>query len=160
MAAAYSPADLKALRNRQPVSGAFADSMVKDILNVTAQHFRNAGASRCGDRRRPLFLSFFAMRSPLHALALRWIADGGIQSTAPAKLTNDFVDQIFGLRHVLRRPHHARQKPARGPTSSRAGFCGTCMESPLVSLREHLPRSLSTPPSHNSNIPSVERSCL
>jgi hypothetical protein len=96
LAKSLTPLELNALRTRKPVPESFTDKTVKNILHVTALHFRDAAGMRSMPSVQDAFYSFpFRYALCSYALSLKWIADGGHETAAAEKIRNDFTDMTY-----------------------------------------------------------------
>lgn len=96
-AKSYPPETLKALRLRLPYPASLRDRVVKDVCALTALHWRTifGGHSELPPAKRVVDSFLFRYSLCMYVLALRWIADGGIESVPAKKLSNDPTDMIF-----------------------------------------------------------------
>ena len=88
--------DLKALRSGQLASPAFTEQAVRNIMGVTALHFRNVvRADPMPDSDQALFTFPFRYAVCTYALSLKWVIDGGYANAAQPKLRNDYIDMTY-----------------------------------------------------------------
>lgn len=97
MQASYLPEDLKALRAKRPISDAFAERIMKDILMCTAISFRDSiGRPVDAPMAEEIIYSLqFRYALCCHILAMKWIGDGGHETVPTPKLRNDFSDMNY-----------------------------------------------------------------
>lgn len=95
-ASSYSENDMYLLRSKKPLSPDFIDRIRRDILHVTALHFRDASAFSELPTVGDAFYSFpFRYALCSHALTIRWISEGGYENVSIKKIKNDFTDMTY-----------------------------------------------------------------
>jgi hypothetical protein len=91
-----APSDLKALRSGQLASPTFTKQAVRNIMGVTALHFRDVvRADPMPDSEQALFTFPFRYAVCTYALSLKWVMEGGHSNAAEPKLRNDYIDMTY-----------------------------------------------------------------
>ena len=91
-----APNDLKALRSGQLASPAFTEQAIRNIMGVTALHFRDVvRANPMPDSDQALFTFPFRYAVCTYALSLKWVIDGGHSNAGRPKLRNDYIDMTY-----------------------------------------------------------------
>jgi hypothetical protein len=90
------PEDLKALRIGQLASSAFTDQVVRDIMGLTALHFRDVvRLDPIPSSDEALFTFPFRYAVCAYALSLKWVIDGGHTNAKSETLRNDYIDMTY-----------------------------------------------------------------
>ena len=90
------PDNLSALRKGLPASPAFTEQFVRDVMGITALHFRAlVGMKKMPTAEDALFSYTFRYAVCAYALALRWLKEGGHDTAQLGTLRNDFVDMAY-----------------------------------------------------------------